>query len=104
MNAFALATDTLFGDQNLALDALWRAGGAGPGVAIRAIRRSPDRALEFGDGRFVTDSVLIDIRVSEVAALAAGDTVEITGTIYEVRGAPVRNTDRMIWTAEVREP
>jgi len=85
VNAFALATDTLFGDQNLALDALWRADGAGPGVAIRAICRSPDHALEFGEGRFVTASVLIDIRVSEVPTLAAGDTVEITGTIYEVR-------------------
>ena len=66
MNAFALAADTLFGDQNLALDALWRAGGAGPGVAIRSIRRSLDRALEFGDGRFVKVGMRMQVRVDSI--------------------------------------
>ena len=102
MNAFEVAVEVIFGDPHLALDALWRAGGAGEGVEVRVIRRSPDRLANFGDGRFVTDTVFIDVRVSEVPALGRGDTFEIGGQIYEVRSDPVRDSDRLTWAAEAR--
>ena len=35
MNAFATAMNMVFGDANMAVDALWFAGGTGPGVAER---------------------------------------------------------------------
>lgn len=102
MNAFAVATDLIFTDRHLAVDATWRAAGAGDGVPVRVIRRRPDRIASFGEGQFVTDSVLIDVRVSEVPVLAPGDTFEIGGEIFEVRGEPVRDAERLTWAAEAR--
>ncbi|MGY6704720.1 head-tail joining protein [Roseinatronobacter sp.] len=102
MNAFAAADDILFTDPHLSMPALYRAGGTGDGVPVRVILRTPDRIANFGDGRFVTDSVLIDLRISEVAELARGDTFEVDGTLYEIRSEPVRDAARLIWAAEAR--
>lgn len=103
MTAFDMAAKAILADANMASDAIYRAGGLGLGVAIRAIRRAPDRAATFGDGRFLSDSVLLDVSVADVPALAMGDTLEIGGVVYEVRSDPARDVERLFWTAEVRE-
>jgi len=102
MSALASALGILFRDRNMSAQALYRAGGAGDGVAVRVVKRAPDRLGNFGEGRFVTDSVMIDVRLSEVPALEPGDTFEIAGQLYEVRGEPVRDSERLIWAAEAR--
>ena len=102
MTAFDLATDSLFADQNLAVDALLRVGGTGPALAIRVIRAMPDQFASFGDGRFVVDTVLLNIRQVDAPALAAGDTLEIGGQQHEVQGTPTRDTNRLVWLAEAR--
>lgn len=104
MNAFAAAIDVLFGDENLAIDALYRQGGTGSGVPVRVIRHAPDRSVNFSEGRYVTDTMMIDVRTSEIAELSAGDTFEIEATILAVRSEPMRDSDRLIWMAEVRAP
>ena len=103
MNAFAQAAKAIFADANMASDAINRVGGLGLGVTVRAIRRAPDRAASFGDGRFLTDTILLDVLVADVATLAQGDSLEIGGVVYEVRTDPSRDTERLCWTAEVRE-
>ena len=85
------------------MDALYRVGGAGPGVAVRVIRVAPDRIASFGEGRFVTDTLALNVRIADAPGLAAGDTFEIEGRLHEVRGAPIRDPDRLFWAAEVRE-
>ncbi len=102
MTAFDLATDSLFADQNLAVDALLRLGGTGPAQGIRVIRAMPDRFANFGEGRFVVDTVLLNIRLADAPILSAGDTVEIAGQLHEVQGSPTRDTDRLVWLAEAR--
>lgn len=102
MTAFDLATDSLFTDQNLAIDALLRLGGTGPAQLIRVIRTMPDQFASFGEGRFVVDTVLLNIRLADAPVLAAGDTVEIAGQLHEVQGNPTRDTDRLVWLAEAR--
>ena len=103
MTAAAAALAALFRDSNLALDALYRVGGAGPGVAVRVIRAAPDRIAAFGEGRFVTGTMTLDVRIADAPGLAAGDTFEIEGRLHEVRGEPVRDAERLVWAAEVRE-
>lgn len=103
MTAFAFGVDLLFLDQNLALDALWRAGGAGAGVPVRVIRSAPDDVVEWRESRVRVATVFIDVRVSEVVTLSKGDTFEISGVIYTVNGAPERDTERLVWRAEARE-
>ena len=102
MTAFDLATDSLFNDPNLAVDALLRLGGSGAAQAIRVIRAMPDRFTSFGEGRFVVDTVLLNVRLADAPMLSAGDTVEIAGQLHEVRGTPTRDSDRLVWLAEAR--
>ena len=102
MTAFDLATDSLFADRNLAVDALLRISGTGPAQPIRVIRAMPDQFASFGEGRFVVDTVLLNIRLADAPVLSAGDTVEIAGQIHEVQGTPTRDTNRMVWRAEAR--
>lgn len=102
MNAFAWAIDAIFTDPHQSREALWRAGGTGAPVPARVILRRPDRITSFGDGRFVADTVLIDVRIAEVAELAPGDRFEIGSVAYEVRGEPVRDSERLVWAAEAR--
>ena len=102
MTAFDLATGSLFNDPNLAVDALLRLGGSGPAQPIRVIRAMPDRFASFGEGRFVVDTVLLNIRLADAPVLSAGDTVEIAGQFHEVQGTPTRDSDRLIWLAEAR--
>lgn len=102
MTAFAAAIGAMFRDRNMGVDALYRAGGSGDGVPVRVIRRAPDRFGNFGEGRFVAEAVLIDVRISDVAQLARGDTFEIGAELFEVRSDPVRDSERLIWAAEAR--
>ena len=102
MTAFDLAADSLFADQNLAVDALLRLSGSGPAQPIRVIRAMPDQFASFGEGRFVVDTVLLNIRLADAPALSAGDTVEIAEQLHEVQGTPTRDTNRLVWRAEAR--
>ncbi|MBL9058885.1 MAG: hypothetical protein JNK88_02520 [Mangrovicoccus sp.] len=103
MTAVATAVAALFRDRNVAVDALYRVGGADPGVPVRVIRAAPDRVTPFGESRFVTATIALDVRIADAPGLAAGDTFEIDGTLHEVRGEPVRDAERLVWAAEVRE-
>ncbi len=103
MTAFAAATSALFRDPNIAVDAVYRPGGTGAGVSIRVVFSSPDQLAAFGEGRFVTDTVLIAVCVADAPDLAESDTVEINGTLYTIRGAPIRDADRLVWSVEARE-
>ena len=102
MTAFAAAIDVLFADLNLGIDAVYRAGGADPGMPVRVILRRPDRISEFGQTRIVAETVIIDVRISDVAAPADGDTIEADGMVYVVQGEPLRDVERLVWTIEAR--
>jgi hypothetical protein len=99
-SAFAAAIDAIFRDTHVAEDALWRAGGAGGGAAVCIVRKSPDEIVGFGSSRAVLPMVLIDVRVSEVALPAAGDTVEIDGDLFDIIGTPTRDGLGLVWTCE----
>jgi hypothetical protein len=102
MTAFAAAIEALFADPNLAGDAIYRAGGADPGVPVRIVVRRPDRVSEFGETRIVAETTAFDVRVSDIAALAEGDTIEADGTVYIMQGEPIRDAERLVWTVEAR--
>ena len=102
MTAFAAAIDVLFADLNLGIDAVYRAGGADPGMPVRVILRRPDRISEFGETRIVAGTVVVDVRVSEVATPAESDTIEADGIVYVIQGEPIRDAERLVWTVETR--
>ena len=102
MTAFTAAIDALFADPNFALDAVYRPGGADPGVPVRIVVRRPDRVSEFGETRIVAETTVFDVRVSDIAALAEGDTIEADGTVYIIQGEAIRDAERLVWTVEAR--
>jgi hypothetical protein len=102
VTAFTAAVDILFTDPNLALPAIWHPGGAGPGQPVQMIRQCPDRIAGFGESRFVTDTVVLQLRISDAPALAQGDLIEIAGEAFEILGEPLRDGERLIWSAEAR--
>ena len=89
IDAFASAMDALFADPNIGEDALWKAGGVGAGVAVRIIRKSPDRMAEFGDSRAVLPTVGIDIRRSQAATITEGDLILIGAETLKIIGEPL---------------
>ena len=84
----------------MAADALWRSGATGVWADVRVIRRTPDLALEFGRSAVRVETILIDVRISEIEAPAKDDTVLIDGETWRISGAPLRDRDRLIWTCE----
>lgn len=98
--AFGAAINAIFGDRNVAEDAIWRVAGTGGGTTVRVVRKSPDEIVRFGASRAVMATVLIDVRVSEAAAPQAGDTFEIDGAIFDVVGTPTRDTLGLVWSCE----
>ena len=101
-SVFASAIDDLFADPNLGLDAVYRAGGADPGLPVRVMLRRPDRIDAFGETRLVAATTLVDIRVAEIAAPEEGDSVVMGGETFIVQGQPLRDAERLVWTLEVR--
>lgn len=101
-SVFAGAVDALFRDPNLAEDALWRVGGADPGVAVRAIRKMPDEVVSFGSSRAVMPTVTIAVRSSEVASPASGDTVEIDTALFDIIAEPKRDSLGLVWECEAQ--
>lgn len=103
MTAFAAAARALFRDRNLAVAALYRAGGdpLTVGVAVRVILSAPDVQVEFGAARLVGDTTVIEVAAADVASVAKGDTFEIEAATYVVTAVPMRDVERLAWRCEV---
>lgn len=100
MTLFTEAIAALFADPHLGEDGLWKAGGTGPGVPVRLVRRAPDRIERFGESRAVLPTLLIDLRRAEVPGVAAGDVVEIGAEAFEVLADPVLDASGLVITCE----
>ena len=104
MNAFATAMNVIFADRNMAVDALWLAGGTGPGVNVRVIRKSPDEITPFGAARILSDTTLLEARVADMPTPASGDLIRIGPEDLLVQGEPKLDRERLIWTLNMRTP
>ena len=104
MNAFATAMSRIFADANMAVNAIWLAGGTGPGVAVRVIRKSPDEITPFGAARILSETTVLDARVADLPTPAAGDLIRIGSEDFLVQGEPKLDRERLIWTLNMRSP
>lgn len=100
MTEFSAAISALLADSNMGVDAIYRQGGAGMGAALRVFREAPDEELTFGGSTMLSGTLIIEVPISSAPALASGDTFEIAGQVYTVRGAPSQDTDALLWRAE----
>ena len=100
MNAVAMAMDALFQDVNLGLDATWYPAGGAP-VPVRVIRKAPDEVTSFGSAQILSETTLVDARVSEMANPKPGDGISIGADNFTIQGEPKRDRDRLLWTVEL---
>ena len=100
MNAFAAAMDAIFADQNMAVDSIWTAQGGAP-LPVRVIRKAPDELTTFGAARLLSETTIVDVRVSEMPTPRPGDTIEIGTETFIIQGEPKRDRERLIWTLEL---
>jgi hypothetical protein len=101
MSIFALAMDTLFGDPNIARDAVYISDVGAP-VLIRVVTRRADDISNFGDARIWSETTRIDLRVAEVSNPRPGDRIEFDGEAFLIQGEPVRDRERLVWTIDLR--
>ena len=101
MNAFAAAMDRIFAHADMAVAAVWISGSTSEERPIRVIRRAPDRITDFGAARILSDTTTVDVRVSELADPRPGDLIILGAESFIIQGEPVRDRERLIWTAEL---
>ncbi len=100
MNAFAGALDALFADVNLGLDATWYPAVGAP-QPVRVIRKAPDEVTSFGSAQILSETTLVDVRVSEMANPKPGDGISIGADNFTIQGEPKRDRERLLWTLEL---
>ena len=68
---------------------------------IRVIRSAPDRVTDFGAGRLVSDTTVVDVRVADLPAPRPGDLIVIGADSHVIQGEPLRDRERLIWTLDL---
>jgi len=101
MTTFASLVDGLFGDPNIARDAIFEPADGEP-VAVRVVARRADAVAEFGGARLWSETTRFDLRVAEVADPRPGDRIVINGEAFVVQGEAVRDRERLVWTIDAR--
>jgi len=100
MNAFAAAMDALFADINMAVDAIWYPAGGAP-QPVRVIRKAPDEVTAFGSAQILSDTTLVDVRVSEMPNPKPGDGISIGADNLKIQGEPRRDREGLLWALEL---
>ena len=101
MSAFAVAVEMLFADPNLGVEAIYTSDGGSPRL-IRVVTRSADDVTSFGGARLWSETTRLDLRVAEVPTPRPGDRIEVDGEGFLIQGEPVRDTERLVWTVDLR--
>ena len=102
MTVFATAMDRIYANPSMAVAALWISATTSEERPIRAIHRAPDRITEFGAGRFVSDTGVVDVRVSDLPNPRPGDLIVIGADSFTIQGEPTRDGERLIWSLDLR--
>ena len=76
---------------------------SGEPVSVRVIARRPDTIVGFGDTRIHAETATFELRANEVESPRPGDQLTVGGQTFVVQGEPERrDSDRLVWTLDVR--
>lgn len=101
MSAFAGAVRTMFRDRNMTVPAVWHPPGADP-VELRAMRKSPDVGINYGEGTYASGSTIVDVMVEAAPSIAIGHRLTIGSDEFVVQAEPMRDRERLTWTLNLR--
>lgn len=102
MSVFEAALGRIFANPSMAVAALWISATNSEERRVRIIRRAPDRVTDFGAGRFVSDTMAVDVRVADLPDPRPGDLIVIGTDSHVIQGEPLRDRERLIWTLDLR--
>lgn len=102
MNVFAAAMDRVYANPSMAVAAVWISATTSQERPIRVLRRAPDRITEFGAGRFVSETMMVDVQVSDLPDPRTGDLIVIGTDSFTIQGEPFRDRERLIWSLDLR--
>lgn len=102
MSVFAAAVRAMFRDRNMTVAATWHPQ-RGSSVPLRAMRKSPDAVIGFGQASLVADQTVIDVMVADAPAVATGDRFAIGVEWFVVQSDPIRDRERVTWTLDLRQ-
>ena len=102
MTVFTAAMDGIYSNPSMAVAALWMSATTSEERTIRVIRRAPDSITEFGAGQFVSDTMMVDVRVYDLPDPRPGDLIVIGADSFTVQGEPIRDRERLVWTLDLR--
>jgi hypothetical protein len=102
MNVFVAAMDRIYANSSMAATAVWISATTSEERPIRVILRAPDRITDFGAGRFASDTMMVDVRVSDLPDPRPGDLIVIGADSFTIQGEPVRDRERLIWSLDLR--
>ena len=102
MTVFTAAMDRIYSNPSMAVAALWMSATTSEERTIRVIRRAPDRITEFGAGGFVSETMMIDVRLSDLPDPHPGDLIVIGADSFTIQGEPIRDRERLIWSLDLR--
>ena len=102
MSFLKAAMDRIFTHASMAAPALWISATTSEERPIRVIRRAPDRITEFGAGRFVSDTMMVDVRVSDLPEPRMGDLIVIGTDSFTIQSEPTRDRERLVWSLDLR--
>jgi hypothetical protein len=99
MTAFQEMIDALFANSAMARTVTYTPV-AGLPQTIRAVMKSPDRVIDVRDIAIHTPTLVVDVRVSDIATPQEGDLLTIGTLLYAVQGEPVRDAENLVWTLD----
>jgi len=102
MTVFGAAMDRIYSNSSMAVAALWMSATTSEERTIRVIRRAPDRITEFGAGRLVSDTMMVDVRAYDLPDPRPGDLIVIGADSFTIQGEPLRDRERLIWALDLR--
>ncbi|MBS0126860.1 head-tail joining protein [Thetidibacter halocola] len=102
MSVFAAAMDRIFTHASMAAPALWISATTSDERQIRIIARAPDSVTDFGAGRLVSDTTVVDVRIADLPDPRPGDLIVIGTDSHVIQGEPLRDRERLIWTLNLR--
>lgn len=103
MNVFAAALDRIYANPSMAAAAVWISATTSEEMPIRVIRRAPDRITEFGAARFISDTMMVDVRVTNLPDPRPGDLIVIGADSFTIQGEPLRDRERLVWSLDLRQ-
>ena len=103
MNAFATAMAALIADTNMAEAVTYYAGGAGPGVALRAIRITSIESISLGSIGSLRGKQLLHVQCADLPDQPKpGDMLVIGQMSYGIEAAEA-DEQRLTWRITLSE-